>query len=657
MQVTFGVLGPVVAWDDSGAPIDVKGPKHRAVLARLVVARGRVVPVGRLVDDLWAAPPPGAVSAVRTFVAALRRALEPHRPPREPARLLVTEGPGYALRAAPDAVDAWRFEEAVTATPAGPPGPALDRLDRALGWWRGPAYAGFDDEPWARPERSRLEQLRLHAVESRAEALLALGRAAEAVPELDGHVAEHPWREEAWRLLALALYRTDRQGDALAVLRRARALLLDQLGVDPGPRLRRLETDILRQVEPAEPGQAPSTADRVWAEAAAAYDRTVASGARARLESTVGLLRSLAVAGGGGLEAAREQRFAAIAAAEQLGDPELTARVIGGYDVPAIWTRSDDPEQAARIVAAAERTLAALHPDAPAATRARLLATIAVESRGTRAARGSEAAREAELIARRLGDPALLAFALNGVFMQSFRRAGLAPERDEVGAELVTLAVRHGLPTFEVLGHLIRLQARSALGDFAVADRHAAAADRVAERDERPLVAVFTRWYRALRLAATGASQATAEAAYRAAAAQLAGTGMPGVERGLLPLALLCLRVWHGRPADTDERTDWGPYAPWARPLVLLARDRPADAAVALRRTPEPPHDLLFEALWCLTGQAAIALGDRAVLERAHAVLAPAAAELAGAGSGMLTAGPVAEHLYRLGTALDRTAA
>ncbi|GAB3979176.1 hypothetical protein [Plantactinospora veratri] len=241
--------------------------------------------------------------------------------------------------------------------------------------------------------------------------------------------------------------------------------------------------------------------------------------------------------------------------------------------------------------------------------------------------------------------------------MQSFRRAGLAPERDEVGAELIALAARHGLPTFEVLGHLIRLQARSALGDFAVADRHAAAADRVAERDGRPLVAVFTRWYRALRLAAAGASTAQAEAAYRAAAAQLAGSGMPGVERGLLPLALLCLRVWHGRPADADERTDWGPYAHWARPLVLLARDRPAEAAVALRRTPEPPQDLLFEALWCLTGQAAIELGDRAVLERAHAELAPAAAELAGAGSGMLTVGPVAQHLERLGTALDRTVA
>ncbi|PWU61714.1 SARP family transcriptional regulator, partial [Micromonospora globispora] len=104
MQVRFGVLGPVVAWDGVGAPIDLKGPKHRAVLARLVVARGRVVPVSRLVDDLWQEPPPGAVGAVRTFVAALRRALEPQRPPREPARLLVTEGPGYALRPAPDAV-------------------------------------------------------------------------------------------------------------------------------------------------------------------------------------------------------------------------------------------------------------------------------------------------------------------------------------------------------------------------------------------------------------------------------------------------------------------------------------------------------------------------------------------------------------------------
>ncbi|MFD1541343.1 AfsR/SARP family transcriptional regulator, partial [Nonomuraea guangzhouensis] len=342
----FGVLGPVTAWDDAGEAIALKGPRHRAVLARLIVARRRVVPVSHLVEDLWLDPPPGAVGAVRTFVAALRRALEPERPPRTAARLLVTEGPGYALRAEPDAVDAWRFEQAVAATL--PPEDLLARLEEALGWWRGPAYAEFAEEDWARAERSRLAELRLRAVERRAEARLALGLAAEAVPDLDAHVAEHPWREDAWRLLALALYRTGRQGDALAVLRRARTLLVEQLGVDPGPALRGLETDILHQSGHLDPAGA---AGRVWAQTAAAYDRTVASGARARLESTVGLLRNLAVTGGGGLEAARRYRGAAVAAAEELGDAELTARVIGAYDVPAIWTRSDDPEQAAQIVA------------------------------------------------------------------------------------------------------------------------------------------------------------------------------------------------------------------------------------------------------------------------------------------------------------------
>ncbi|MEV4538109.1 BTAD domain-containing putative transcriptional regulator [Asanoa sp. NPDC049518] len=619
MSVGFGVLGPVVAWSAPDAPVDLRGPRHRAVLARLLVARGRVVPVDRLVDDLWTDPPPGAVSAVRTFVAALRRALEPDRAPRTPPRLLVTDGPGYALRAEPDAVDAWRFEAVVAARPA------PDRLTEALGWWRGPAYAGLD-EPWARDERARLEELRLHAVELRAEALLGLGRAVDVVADLDAHAAGHPWREDAWRLLAEALWRANRQADALAVLRRARDLLREQLGIDPGPALRRLESDILRQDPPARDP---------WELVAAAYERTVTAGGPARLESTVDLLRGLAV--GGGLESARVQRLATIEAAERLGDPELTARVIGGYDVPAIWTRSDDPELAAAIVAAAERTLAVLPPAAPDSVRARLLATVAVESRGIDR---HTAAREAERLARPLGDPTLLAFVLNGVFMQSFQRAGLAPERDRIGAELVEISAAHGLASFEILGHLVRMQARCALADFPTADQHAAAADRLAERHGRPLVGAFTHWYAALRLAATGAP---AEVAYRAAASDLSGAGMPGVERGLLPLALLCLRVWHGQPIEPAPDTDWGPYQPWVRPLTDRA---------ALRHAPEPPHDLLFEALWCLLGAAAIRHDDRDWIRRAYAALAPAAGELAGAGSGMLTVGPVREHLARLNALL-----
>jgi hypothetical protein len=321
--------------------------------------------------------------------------------------------------------------------------------------------------------------------------------------------------------------------------------------------------------------------------------------------------------------------------------------------------------------------------------RARLLATIALESRGTSSSRGPEAARQAEELARRLDDPALLAFALNGVFMQTFHRAGLAPQRDRIGAELVTLSARHGLITYQVLGHLIRLQARGALADFAAADRHAAEVDRLAGRHELPLAGVFTQWYRAMRLAETDRAS-VAEAAYRDAAARLDGAGMPGLEHGLLPLALLCLRLRHARidrpgdreshaqtdrpgdqerlaptgrpggwerlaPADrsgdsalVDERTDWGPYEPWTRPVVLLAQDRCAEAAAALRDVPDPPRDLLFEALWCLTARAAIGVGDRETMRRAHRALAPAAAELAGAGSGLLSLGPVSQYLADL---------
>jgi hypothetical protein len=247
-----------------------------------------------------------------------------------------------------------------------------------------------------------------------------------------------------------------------------------------------------------------------------------------------------------------------------------------------------------------------------------------------------------------MDDPALLAFALNGVFMQTFHRAGLADRRDAIGAELVALSGRHGLTTYELLGHLIRLQARSAIGDLAGADEHASAADRLAEQYESPLVGVFTQWYRALRLALTDRPPADVAAAYRSAAMALEGAGMPGVQRGLLPLALLTLRVRHHRPAPTDEGIDWGPYEYWVRPLVLLARGLRADAAVALQQIPEPPPDHLFEALWCLTARAAIALDDRDTMRRAHVVLAPAAAEHAGAGSGMLSLGPVSGLLDEL---------
>ncbi|MGH3246075.1 MAG: AfsR/SARP family transcriptional regulator, partial [Trebonia sp.] len=344
-RMTFGVLGPVVAWGADGAALDLKGPRHRAVLARLAVARGRVVPLGVLIDDLWETPPAGAAGAIRTFVGALRRAIEPGRPPRTGFQVLVTQGPGYALRAAPDDLDALRCERLATEAASAQASRALRLSEESLALWRGPAYADFADEPWAGAERARLTELRLALIERQAEARLELGLAAMAVPDLQAHVSGHPWREEGWRLLALALYRGGRQAEALDVIRRARSLLATELGLDPGPSLAALEAGILHQAAHLQAPPHGSPAGDVLAVTAAAYQRAAPGFTRTRLESAATLAGSLALAGGSGLRAAMTQRVSAIEAAEALGDPGLTARVIGNYDVPAVWTRSDTKDR------------------------------------------------------------------------------------------------------------------------------------------------------------------------------------------------------------------------------------------------------------------------------------------------------------------------
>ncbi|ALG13306.1 BTAD domain-containing putative transcriptional regulator [Kibdelosporangium phytohabitans] len=962
-SVRIGVLGPLLATDSAGS-IDLKGPRHRAVLARLLVARGRVVPVDMLVADLWEDPPDGAVGAIQTFVATLRKALEPNRPPRTPATLLVTEGPGYRLKLEPDAVDAWRFEAALNGS--------LAALDEALELWRGPAYAEFADEAWARAEITRLDELRLLAVERRAEALLGLGRAAEAVPALLAHVDGHPLREDGWRLLALSQYTAGRQADALESLRRARQLLADELGVDPGPALRELAADVLAhapRLAPApaapvlvgrdeemallagaahrvagtgklglalisgeagagktalatalrarleqagwsarwggNPEDAPSgwahildpvdiepSADPVaarfrlhqaarsqlasrgrslvvlddvhWADeetlallasvvvdpipapvlvvatyrtreapttllgrvaraeptrvylgglaasdvpavvraatgldvdeptaavihrrssgnpffvrelarllaaggdlstvpegvrdvvryrlsqlpaevqavlrkaavagetfaldvagsldeaevavrqgflvetaagefqfshalvrdtvyqdlsrsrrahlhlevgealerlragdvAALAHHFALASDERAgryaqaaavsaerrsafgeaarywrvalahqadvrhRLELTMGLVRALSFSGS--LGESRALRASALDLLDSVDDPRLAARVVTSFDVPAIWTAHDDPALATRVVALSERLL----PDVDAASRSRLLATIAMELRSSGGSRAVEAAAGAEEIARGLGEPSLLAFALNAQFMQSYARAGQTRERVRIGTELVSLAERHRLVTFEVLGHLILMQSHSALADFTAADAHVERVTRLGDDFQLPLVSVFAQWYRALRASVAGQD---AVGLYRAAAAALADAQMPGFDDGLLPLALLCHEIHIGLPVDRDR--DFGAFTPWCRPAGPI---------------PDSPKDQLFEVRTCLHAAAA---DDAGTMQRLYDALLPAAGELAGAGSGMLTLGPVDRYLGDLARGLGR---
>ncbi|HEY5881275.1 MAG TPA: BTAD domain-containing putative transcriptional regulator [Nakamurella sp.] len=246
------VLGALDAALESGERVvrpDLGGPRQRSVLALLLVARGQVVSVDRLVEDLWnGEAPPRAIGALQAYVSHLRRALEPDRAPRTPATILVSEPPGYAIRVPPDAVDAWRFESLVRrAAEPGQQGRARHLLQEALDLWRGPAFAEFGTEAWAATEVGRLESLRIVARERWCEAVLREGDAAEAVLAADVLTREFPLREEGWRLLAMGLYVTGRQADALAALRRARDILADELGLDPGAALLEVEADVLAQ--------------------------------------------------------------------------------------------------------------------------------------------------------------------------------------------------------------------------------------------------------------------------------------------------------------------------------------------------------------------------------------------------------------------------
>ncbi|GII66481.1 hypothetical protein Skr01_65660 [Sphaerisporangium krabiense] len=266
-DVRFGVLGTLRA-EVGGRPAGLGGPRQRAVLALLLIARGRIVSADRILSDVWSDSRQPSPTTLHGYVADLRRALEPGRTPGAPPSLLVRDGPGYALRAAPTAVDAERFADLAARgrreLEGGDPERAADLLGQALALWRGPAYADFGGAAFATPDATRLENLRAAVHEDRLAAIIAAGRHAAAVGELEALVAEQPLRERGWELLALALYRSGRQGDALAALRAVRRRLSDELGIDPGRGLRDLEEAILAQdpaLSPAAPRRTSPAAE------------------------------------------------------------------------------------------------------------------------------------------------------------------------------------------------------------------------------------------------------------------------------------------------------------------------------------------------------------------------------------------------------------
>ncbi|MFD5805137.1 MULTISPECIES: AfsR/SARP family transcriptional regulator [unclassified Streptomyces] len=248
----FGVLGPVRAWRGEGA-LATGSPQQRALLAALLLREGRTATAAELIDALWGEEPPSqALAAVRTYASRLRKILDPG--------VLVSESGGYAVRGlAEGALDLAAAQDlavdAEKARSAGDLCHARDTLRRALALWDGEVLAGVPG-PYAEAQRVRLEEWRLQLLETCLDMDLEQGCHAEAVSELTALTAEHPLRERLRELLMLALYRSGRQAEALAVYADTRRLLADELGVDPRPGLQELQQRILQ----ADPGLAEPSA-------------------------------------------------------------------------------------------------------------------------------------------------------------------------------------------------------------------------------------------------------------------------------------------------------------------------------------------------------------------------------------------------------------
>lgn len=256
----FRLLGPVEAVRGDHA-LPVGGPKARALLALLLLHANEVVSRDRLLEALWPGRAPGSTEhSLDVQVSRLRKAFEPDE-------LVLTRSGGYVLEVDPEQVDASRFETLLEAgrrsNAAGRSEEAVGALQAALGLWRGNALGDLAYEDFARSDVERLEELRLVAVEEHAEAELALGGHDTLVPKLEALIAKHPLRERLRGQLMIALYRANRQAEALRVYSDTRTLLVEELGIEPGPALRALEQGILRQDPSLElPKQAAETRRR-----------------------------------------------------------------------------------------------------------------------------------------------------------------------------------------------------------------------------------------------------------------------------------------------------------------------------------------------------------------------------------------------------------
>ena len=252
-RMEFRVLGSIEVFEEGNGSIQLGGPKQRAVFAHLLLRANHLVPAEVLIDEVWGEEPPEtARNALQSYASHLRKALGAER--------LEGSRSGYRLRAAASELDAERFQsilrDARRLLPIDPSA-AVGAFNHALDLWRGPAFADLAGETSLQAEAARLDEQRLGALEDRIEAQLTIGHHGEVTGELEGLTARHPLRERFWEQSMLALYRSGRQGEALAAYQRAREILADELGIDPSPELRKLQERILSQSPDLDQGGEP----------------------------------------------------------------------------------------------------------------------------------------------------------------------------------------------------------------------------------------------------------------------------------------------------------------------------------------------------------------------------------------------------------------
>ena len=292
-DVTVAVLGPLLV-TRAGEVIPFGGPKARLVLARLAVAAPHLVSSDAVIDAVWGERPPmTARKVLQKHISELRRALG--------SATVRTDGDGYTLALPSGQIDLQAFQEildrARAARATGSPRRAWELYEEALGLWRGPAFAGLLDAPFAADESARLEELRVAATEEQIESGLLLGKDAALVAPLQNLVRRHPLRERMWALLMTALYRTGRQAEALDAYQRARRVLVDELGVDPSPELSQLEEKILTH----DPSLAAADVAMDVGNLPVGYTSFVGRDRElAQLTSTMGTARLVTVTGPGG---------------------------------------------------------------------------------------------------------------------------------------------------------------------------------------------------------------------------------------------------------------------------------------------------------------------------------------------------------------------